>query len=310
MRDELSLLQAQITYKKRLEAMLKELQAQQAPLKARADRLKQTMLREQKDVDRLEGRSLAAFFYNVVGKMDEKLDTERREYYAARVKYDACVRELESIEQDIASTEEDLADLAGCEEKYRQAVERKRVAIESAGLPVSENLMRQEQDLGYLQTQERELEEAIAAGTAALRTTAELMQLIEGAKDLAVFDLLGGGLIADLAKHEKLDEAQKSVVDLQIQLQAFNKELADVTIRSYLQVNIDGMLKFADVFFDGLLADAAVLDHIKQSYGQVEQTREDILTILRQLQDEMEDVRRKCSRMQQNVDSLILEVEL
>ena len=40
---------------------------------------------EQADVDRLEGHSLATFFYQVIGKMDEKLDKERQEAYAARV---------------------------------------------------------------------------------------------------------------------------------------------------------------------------------------------------------------------------------
>lgn len=310
MRDELSLLQAQLTYKHRLEAMLKELRSQQTPLRVKAEELKQIMLSEQKDVDRLEGHSLASFFYNVVGKMDEKLDEERREYYAARVKYDACVRELEAVEQDIEATEEDLADLADCEEKYARAMEAKRLAIEAAGIPVSEELLRKEQALSYLAEQERELEEAIAAGTTALRTTADIMQQIESAKDWATFDLLGGGLLADLAKHDKLDEAQKKAEELQVQLQRFNKELSDVTIRAYLQVSIDGMLKFADFFFDGLLADAAVLDHIKQSYAQVEQTREDILTILRQLQDEMEDVRHKYSRLKAEVDALILDAEL
>lgn len=310
MRDELSLLQAQMTYKKRLEAVLKELESQRGPLREKAAKLEQIMLRERKDVDRLEGRSLAAFFYHISGRMDEKLDTERREYYAARVKYDACARELEAIEQDIEATEEDLADLADCEIRYAQAMEQKRQAIESAGTPEGEQLLKQESELSYLTEQERELEEAIAAGTTALRTTAEIMQTIESAKDWATFDLLGGGLLADFAKHDKLDDAQHMVENLQVQLQRFNKELSDVTIRAYLQVSIDGMLKFADFFFDGLLADAAVLDKIKQSLHQVEQTREDILTILRQLQDELEDVRHRRSHIQKDVDALILSAEL
>jgi len=310
MRDELSLLQAQMTYKKRLDAVLKELQNQHAPLQKKAAELEQVMLRERKDVDRLEGRSLAAFFYHMSGKMDEKLDTERREYYAARVKYDACVRELEAIEQDIEATEEDLADLADCEVRYAQALENKRKAIKAAGTQEAERLLKQEAMLAYLTSQERELEEAIAAGTVALRTTADIMQAIEAAKDWATFDLLGGGLLADFAKHDKLDDAQQKVEELQVQLQRFNKELSDVTIRAYLQVSIDGMLKFADFFFDGLLADAAVLDRIKQSHAQVEGTREEILTILRQLQDELEDVRRNHSRIQKDVDTLILSTEL
>ena len=310
MRDDLSLLQAQLTYKKRLEAVLKELRSQQEPLQKRVSQLEQLMLRERRDVDRLEGRSLAAFFYHMSGKMDEKLDTERREYYAARVKYDASARELEAIEQDIEATEEDLADLADCEARYAKALEKKRLAVKAAGTPEAETLLKQEEKLSYLAAQERELAEAIEAGTVALRTTAEAMQIIETAKDWATFDLLGGGFLVDLAKHDKLDQGQKLIEDLQVQLQRFNRELSDVTIRSCLQVNIDGMLKFADIFFDGLLADSTVLNRIKQSLAQVSQTREDILIILRQLQDELEEVRHKHIRLKQDVDALILSAEL
>jgi len=246
----------------------------------------------------------------MAGKMDEKLDMERREYYAARAKYDTCIRELEAIEQDIEATEEDLADLADCETRYARAAEAKRQAIEAAGIPEAKTLLQQEAQLSYLAGQERELEEAIAAGTAALQTTANILQTIESAKDWATLDLLGGGLLVDLAKHDKLDDAQKEVEDLQVQLQRFNKELSDVTIRNCLQVNIDGMLRFADFFFDGLFADAAVLDKIRQSHTQVEGTREQILTILRQLQDELEEVHHKHARIRKEVDALILSTEL
>ena len=310
MRDDLSLLQAQLTYKKRLEAMLAELRAQESPLQKKTAELEQTMLREQKDVNRLESNSLTALFYQLSGKMDEKLDTERRQYYAARAKYDTCLRELEAIRQDIEATEEDLADLADCEEKYAAALEAKRHAIEAATTAEAETLLKQEEALSYLTVQERELQEAVSAGTDALRTTADICQRIESAKDWATFDLLGGGFLADLAKHDKLDDAQQLVSQLQVQLQRFNKELSDVTIRANLQLSIEGMLRFADFFFDGLLADMAVLDKIKQSLAQVEQTREQILTILRQLQDELENIRSKAVHLKQEMDNLVLQTEL
>ena len=310
MRDDLSLLQAQLTYKKRLEAMLAELRAQEAPLQKKTTELEQSMLREQKDVDRLEGHGLTALLYQLSGKMDEKLDLERREYYAARAKYDTCLRELEAIRQDIEATEEDLADLADCEKKYTEALEAKRHAIEAAPTPEAETLLKKEEDLAYLTGQERELQEAIAAGTEALRTTADIVQLIESAKDWAAFDLLGGGFLADIAKHDKLDEAQQQVSRLQIQLQRFNKELSDVTFRANLQVRIDSMLRFADFFFDGLLADAAVLDKIRQSLAQVEQTREQILAILRRLQDELEEVHSRIAHLRKDIDTLVLQTDV
>lgn len=310
MRDELSLLQAQLTYKKRLEAVLSELRSQQAVLKEKVFRLEKAMQSEQKDVERLEGHSLAAFFYNVTGQMDDKLDMERREYYAARVKYDAAVRELKAVEQDVECTMEDLQDLSGCEVRYVQVMEEKRVAIKNSGTELSETLLAKEEELSFLSSQERELEEAIAAGTAALRAANDVVNSLKHAESLGLFDVLGGGFLADMAKHETLDEAQKNVEELQVCLQRFNKELSDVELRANLQVSMERLLKFADIFFDNLLTDAVVLDNIQQSHTQVDQTRDSILGLLRQLQTRLEEVRHKQDKVKHDVDELILSIEL
>ena len=63
----------QVAEKKSCEAKQKELTAQRDTLADRLKKLEKSKLAEQADVDRLEGHSLAAFFYQVIGKMDEKL---------------------------------------------------------------------------------------------------------------------------------------------------------------------------------------------------------------------------------------------
>ena len=69
----------QVAEKKSCEAKQKELTAQRDTLADCLKKLEKSKLAEQADVDRLEGHSLAAFFYQVIGKMDEKLDKERQE---------------------------------------------------------------------------------------------------------------------------------------------------------------------------------------------------------------------------------------
>ena len=91
----------QVAEKKNCEAKQKELTAQRDTLADRLKKLEKSKLAEQADVDRLEGHSLAAFFYQVIGKMDEKLDKERQEAYAARVKYDAALHDLSSVDADL-----------------------------------------------------------------------------------------------------------------------------------------------------------------------------------------------------------------
>ena len=68
--QQLKELLAQCARKRKLEASAAELRRQRDTYAARAEELKEAMREEQADVDRLEGRSLAAFFYNVVGKME------------------------------------------------------------------------------------------------------------------------------------------------------------------------------------------------------------------------------------------------
>ena len=310
MRDELSLLQAQLTYKKRLIAMLKELKAQQEPLAKKVAQLESAMVSERKDVDRLEGRSLAAFFYHVMGKKTEKLDMERREYYAARVKYDAARRELDAIEMDIQSTEEDLADLADCEARYAQAIENKRVAIENAGTQLSQELLDREQTLNALRSMERELEEAITAGTTALRTASDVLSSLRNVEHIGYLDYFGSNPLTDMAKQETLDDAQKNVELLQIDLQRFNKELSDIPARETMQGSIDRMLKFSDSFFENLLNDDDISKRIRQAHGDVERVLDPILGILRQLQTKLEEVRHKQIPIKAQVDDLILGIEV
>ena len=296
--QQLKELLAQCARKRKLEASAAELRRQRDTYAARAEELKEAMREEQADVDRLEGRSLAAFFYNVVGKMDEKLTRERQEAYAARVRYDAAARELAGAEEDLARCQAELGTLDGCEERYAALLREKTQAVKAAGGAAAEQILRMEEREAYLESQERELGEASAAGQSALATA------------WGTWDLIGGGLIADLAKHSKLDEAQAAVEYLQSQLRAFRTELADVTISADFQVNIDGFLRFADYVFDGIFADWAVLDRINQAQAQVEDTRAQICAVLDRLGQMTDQAERERAGLRQEIEGLVSSVPM
>ena len=93
-------------------------------------------------------------------------------------------------------------------------------------------------------------------------------------------------------------------------LPRFPLELADVTIHADMQVNVDGFLRFADYFFDGLFADWAVLERIGQSSAQVQGTRHQIERVLSQLNDMTAAARQEQARLQQQLDALVLAAPL
>ena len=308
--EQLKSLQEKIARSRQFSSMLKELRSQRDALSARVRELEAIKLDEQSDVERLEGRSLASFFYNVIGKMDEQLNKERQEAYAARVKYDAAVRELEAVENDLRRYEAEYNELRGCENQYEATLREKSAAVKAAGGATAEEILKLEERYTFLEHQKKELCEATSAGNAALSTARQVLDSLDSAEGWGTWDLLGGGLLADMAKHSHLDEAQGAIERLQSQLRRFKTELADVTIHVDMQVNVDGFLRFADYFFDGLFTDWAVMDKISRSQGQVQSTKNQIEQVLSRLNSMMRAAEQEQTQVQNKLDALVLNAQL
>ena len=127
--EELKELQQQAAMKNRLETILKELKKQQEELQARVDELAVIKEKEQLDVDRLERRSLTNYFYQVVGKLDERLTEEKQEAYQAAVKYDAAYSELQAVEADIRTKELEYGRVRRSNERYQEVLKEKQEAV-------------------------------------------------------------------------------------------------------------------------------------------------------------------------------------
>lgn len=283
--DELTLkeLWQQAAEKSHLETKYKELQAQRETVAGRVKKLEKASRAEQADVDRLERGSLAAFFYQMIGCREEQLDKEREEACAARVRYDAAARELASIDADLERRRARLAQLEGCEGRYREALAEKVRELKAGHGPAAQELMECETRMEGMRLQKQELKEAIDAGRAALHTAGQVLDSLDSAEGWGTWDVMGGGLGVDLAKYGSLDEAQEQVERLQVELRRFKTELADVEINAELQVTVEGFMRFADFFFDNLFTDWAVLDHIGHAKAQVRDTRKQIERVLARL---------------------------
>ena len=308
--EQLRILYDMVCRKQHLEKVQEELMLQKNMLSVNVKKLKESCKKEQADVERLEGGSLSAFFYNVIGKMDEKLTKEREEAYAAAVKYDAAVKELQKVEEDLRKNESDLNELGDCEKQYEELLEVKKERMKTTGHWAAEKILELEQRLTYLNNQKRELDEAMEAGEAASALTEDVLNSLSSAESWGTFDILGGGIIADAMKYSDLDEAQMLIENLQDQLRRFKTELADVTIDSEMNVKIDGFLQFADYFFDNLFTDWAVMDKIRNSRLQVENTGDQIQSVMKKLSEMKDQVIVQREAIQEQLVKLIVQVNI
>ena len=308
--EQLQKLQKKVSQEKSVEAKLRELKSQKDELNSRVYVFKKSMKNEQADVERLERTSLSSVFYAMMGRKDEMLDKEKAEAYAAKVKYDAAVEELRLIEEDLHRMETQLCDIIACKKEYDLLLEEKREAIKAVNSIEAERIFQIEEKIAEQKNHQKEIKEAVSAGTRALGTAVSILSDLDNAQNWGTYDLVNGGLIAGLAKHSYLDEAQNKVTTLQSQLRKFKTELTDITIQADMKVNVDGFLRFADYFYDGLFSDWAVLDRIGQSKSSVHSVKTKIENVLSQLDRMDRAAEQMIKQLEMERDSIVKSVDM
>ena len=106
-------------------------------------------------------------------------------------------------------------------------------------------------------------------------------------------------------KHGHLDSAQSSVEYLQAQLSRFNAELADVQISAELNVKIDGFMRFADYFFDGIFADLAVGDRIDEGIRRINNVKNEITRAINRLEEMLVNAERRERDAKEKIKAIV-----
>lgn len=285
--NELHELRLKLDRQKHLSSVAGHLNERKAELEQKLFDLRANLRAEEYDVERLEGCSLAALFYTVIGQKPEKLDKERREAYAAKLKCDVAQQELDSINAELDTVYAELATMSGCANRYEVLLKCQRDEIRASGSEAGEELRRLEEELAILENRHREILEAIASGEKALSLVDSVLYQLQEAQSLGNWDIWGGGTFVNLAKHDHLDSAQGHIAVLQDELRRFKTEALDVdmTVHADVKVNIEGFDRFADVFFDGIFHDLKVQDSIECSSSQVNSIRRQIEPIMKKLNE-------------------------
>lgn len=131
---------------------------------------------------------------------------------------------------------------------------------------------------------EKELREARLAGQEALDCLNRAADTLKSAGNWGIVDMLGGGLISTFVKHSKMNDAEALVQQARSALKRFQKELMDVENVEEFHIETGDFLAFADYFFDGIIADWLMQSRINEAKTQVENARQKVAYIMKQLQ--------------------------
>jgi hypothetical protein len=152
----------------------------------------------------------------------------------------------------------------------------------------------------------KEIDEAVAVGKSVMISLDKALDSLNSAEGWGTWDMLGGGLITDLAKHSHIDDAKSEVSNAQNLLRRFKSELADVKISEEITIETDGFAKFADFFFDGLIADWVMQSKIQNSYESVKQVKTKVNSVLSKLSSLQNQEKSNIIKIENKVNDTII----
>lgn len=295
----------EIHQKNSLEAKRNELITQKEALQKSETELRAKKDQEQRDVERLEGGSLAGFFYGMTGKKAERLDKEKQEAYEAAVRYDTVAGELASVDEELERIDARLRTMKGLEQKLECAIREKKEWMKANSPQKARQILDAEERIAGLNGQLREIREALEAGNDAIRTARRVQSSLSSARNWGAWDMLGGGLVTTMVKHSHLDSAQDQVNVLQQRLRTFRTELVDIDFQEEVQIQIDGFLRFADFFWDGIFADWMVQEKIHDSQNQVNEVLSKVNSVMARLQAMKQDAEQRLEEEKAGLERLV-----
>ncbi|WP_409272753.1 hypothetical protein V1499_22515 [Neobacillus sp. SCS-31] len=244
---------------------------------------------EQDDVVKLERFSLANLLTTLAGTKEETLTKEKQEMIAAQHKLSEARKTKDDIDKEIGLLREKLENVESSKWEYQRLLKQKEEMIKESSLPFAGKLFELIEKEAELKSSLTELNEAIAAGRNVKRALEDALESLERAGAWGQFDLFGGGTISGMIKHQHIDAAEKNLYRAQGSMRKFQKELLDVKEEAYLDINISGMLKFADFFFDGFIVDYMVQSKITHSVEETRHQYRKVAEILTKLEKMQED---------------------
>lgn len=289
---QLSQNQQDIYRLQKIEAMVTNLKKELDAVAEREQAAKVKFEKENKDYEKIINRSVSSIFHAILGSLAERTETERREALEAGLHYNQCVRDLEDIRDQIARLEIEKLQYKNAQAEYDKLYNEKLQIVTNENSKTAHEVMELSKRIESTIRNQLEVDEAISIGREVQSSLTAAWESLNSAESCGVWDMFGGGLIADMAKHSYIDDASDAVQRTHSLLRRFRTELADIQISEEMQIDISSFAKFADFFFDGLIADWFIQSKINMAQESVSVAQNQVQNVMRTL-FEMKNVEQK-----------------
>lgn len=238
------------------------------------------------DVERLEHMSLTRVLASLHGSRDDTLARERAEADAARFRVAEAESRLAAVQGELATADNRRQQLAGAPDAYADALTAKERHLTAANDPRRATLLQLADERGRLTAEVSAMHDAQQLAATADAALAQARDRLGSASSWSTYDTyFGGGMIASVVKHQRMDEAAQAAAEADRRLAALRTELVDVTRLGPTapQLNASAGLKVTDILFNNIFTDLAVGHQIREAQATVDNSAQLVGDIRNQL---------------------------
>ncbi|MDJ1113988.1 hypothetical protein [Microbacterium dauci] len=225
--------------------------------------LQQRVQGEATDVAKLERLSPAQLWASLRGDLDDRLAVERAEHLAAQQAAAGGQERLAAAQHDLDRLTAAIVDLGDVDAAFAAALAARAEQVRGGGSAASEELIAIDTQLGALAGEGIEISEAQLALAVTQQALGLAQQALDSAGGWSTYDtFFGGGMIADLMKHDRISRSAQAFAAVNRSLEHLATELADLGAAPVEAVQISDSLAVFDVLFDNIFSDWMVRERI------------------------------------------------
>lgn len=271
------------------------------------EKSRQTLQAESADVQRLEGFSPAKVWSLLRGDADDRLARERAEQQAAEHAAIGCRERWDHAQADLDRVTAELTGLGDVDRTFASASDAEESALRASGSSVAGDLARIDTAHGERVAERLELAEATSALTYAQQALDAAQSSLDSAGGWSTYDtFFSGGFLADLWKHNHIEDSRRAFVEVNRALETLSTELADIGATPVEGVQISQTLAVFDVMFDNIFSDWAMRESIADAQRNTADLRMRLELLADDLSGRADDVADALAALDSEREQLLL----
>jgi len=265
--------------------------------------------KEEKDLKQLESVGIRSLFHKILGDKEKQIEKERQQYLQSALKYNALSKSIELVEYERELLEKKLERFDAVEQRYEQLIKLREKELLRSDTAEGRKLLALSKKIDARHIELKDIDEAIVAGNKALKYVRILEKRLQQAKNWGQWDTYGDGSGSSWLKHQAVDRARDVLHRVRHALLNFQKELSDVYEDAYIDINLrmEKIDKFVDIFFDNLITDWIVQQKIKKALDNVRNTKGQVIFAIKKLKEEGPQVDAEIAELEAQREQAIID---